>query len=62
VDIKRGLKRKEGKGNNEGRMVWGEYFFRVRFWIFANFEGIERIFGARYEWGSIKNQNMKVNK
>jgi hypothetical protein len=38
------------------------YFVRVRFWIFANFEGIERIFGARYEWGSIKNQNMKVNK
>jgi len=45
-----------------GKMVWGEYFFRVRFWIFSNFEGIERIFGARYEWGPIKNQNMEVNK
>jgi len=45
-----------------GKMVWGEYFFRVRFWIFSNFEEIERIFGVRYEWGPIKNLNMKVNK
>ena len=41
MDIKRGLKRKEGKGNNEGRMVWenglGRIFFSCPFLDFRKF-------------------------